>query len=105
MLVVDHRIGLHVAHVHSETVLGHVRVLLAHQPAAMSKEEASLNVHRISIRLRVLVMHSVVSGPHEDAVLVGHRVAEGEEDAQGELGLVRSVRPETMDTGGDAKEG
>lgn len=50
-------------------------------------------------------MHSVVPRPDEDAVLVGHRVAEGEKETQGKLRLVRPVRPETVHTGGDAKEG
>lgn len=93
MLVVHHRVGHHVAHVDAQAVLRHVGVLLAHQPAAVGEEETPLNVHRVGIRLRVLVVHTVVSGPDKDAILVGHGVAEGEKDAQRQFGLVRSVGP------------
>ena len=48
-------------------------------------------------------MHAVVSGPVPDASLVGDRVDEHEEDAEGEGGLVGAVGPETVRPGSDAQ--
>lgn len=40
-----------------------------HQPTNVSKEEAPHGVVRVGVRLRVLVVNPVVSGPFEDIIL------------------------------------
>ena len=45
-------------------------VLLAHEPSHVREEEASFGVVWISVRLRELVMSSVVSSPYIDVILI-----------------------------------
>lgn len=77
-------------------------MLLDEQPTHMREEESAGSVVRVRVRLRVLVVHAVVAGPVPDAALVRDRVAEHQEGAQRETSLVRTMRPQTMRTAGDA---
>ncbi len=46
-----------------------VRMLLAHEPSTVGKEEASFGIMGISICLRVLVMYTVVTCPINNVIL------------------------------------
>ncbi len=59
----------------------------------MWEEEPPVDVMRIGVGVAVLVMHSVVSGPHVDGRLHWDAVAQHEKDPQREASLVGSVRP------------
>lgn len=50
----------------------HIRVFTNKQPTDMGKEEPSGGVVRVSIRLRVFVMHPVIPRPLVDVVLRRH---------------------------------
>lgn len=78
-------------------------MLLHIEPAHVRKEKPSSSVVRIGILLRVLVVHAVVARPVVDGTLVRHRVDEHHEHADGPVGIVGAVRPETVDAAGDAE--
>lgn len=79
-------------------------MLLAAKPTNMTKEKSTLGVDGIGVRFGVLVVDTVVTSPFVDRVLVRDRVAEGEEHAEWELCLVRSVGPEAVDSSGNAEQ-
>lgn len=70
LLIIDHRIGQHVGQVDFTADAFDVRMLFAHKPSAVREEETSHRVYRIGVGLRVLVVHSVVTTPLVDRVLV-----------------------------------
>jgi len=69
----------------------------------VGEEEAAAGVVGIGVCVGELVVHTVVTGPLPDAVLEGQRLAQHQEDAQRQLGLVGLVRPQTMHSGRDAQ--
>lgn len=67
----------------------------------MSKEEPSLGIVRISIRLTELVMNAMISGPDVDRVLHRYAVGSHQEEPQRQSGLVRAMSPKSMSTSSD----
>lgn len=67
----------------------------------MSKEESSLGIVRVGVRLTELVMDPVVSDPDVDGVLSGHAVGHDQEEAEGQTGLERAMSPESMSSSCD----
>lgn len=65
----DHRISQQVGDVKLPPLLDNIPMLADKQPPDMGEEEAPAGVVGISVRLRVLVVDSVVPGPLEDVVL------------------------------------
>lgn len=65
----DDGVSLHVAQVHLDALPQHVGVLPLHEPADVREEEAPLDVVRVGVRLRELVVHAVVADPLQDRVL------------------------------------
>lgn len=57
---------------------------------------------RVGVGLAVLVVDPVVAAPLEDGVFEGERLHAGQEEPERQLGLVGSVRPESVGAGGDA---
>lgn len=85
-------------HVRNHSYLG---VLFHIEPAHVCKEKPSSSVVWIGILLRVLVVHAVVARPVVDGALVRHRVDEHHEHADGPMGVVRTVRPQPVNTSGN----
>lgn len=71
-------------------------MLPAHQPANVRKEEASVRIVWISIRVRILVVLSVVTYPHPETVLPRQRVHVKQEDAHPPVRLERSMGPQSV---------
>ena len=67
---VDDWIGEQVVQGDTAALLKDLRVLLHQQPAHMSEKEAALGVVRVGVRLAVLVVNTVVTGPFIDRVLI-----------------------------------
>ena len=88
-----HRILFQIGQVDCATFFDHRRMFGAHEPAHVGEEESPFGVVWIGIGLRVLVMDSVVTTPHEDTVLHGHRLQQHQQNPQREPGLVGSMRP------------
>lgn len=72
LLELQDGIAFQVAHVNFLSLLQNFRVLLAHQPSHVGEEKTSSRVVRISIRVRELVMNSMVPGPLQDWLLPSH---------------------------------
>lgn len=68
-------------------------------PADVRVEESSVRVVRVRVRVRVLVVQPVVAHPVVNAVLDAHRLEQGQNDAQRQLGLVRVMRPQPVRAG------
>ena len=67
----------------------------------MREEESSRGVVWVRVLLRVLVVNTVITRPVVDGALVGHRVDEHHEHANGPMCVVRTVRPQSVDTPSD----
>uniref|UniRef100_A0A182J8K7 Uncharacterized protein n=1 Tax=Anopheles atroparvus TaxID=41427 RepID=A0A182J8K7_ANOAO len=98
-------IGLQIGNVQLLALGDHLRVLTAQQPADVREEEATGCIVRIRVGLRVLVVHPVVASPVQSAVLERDRVEDGQDDAQGQLRLVRPMGPQAVSSGRDAQSG
>ncbi len=61
----------------------------------MTEEEAPRGVVRIGVSVRPLVVHPVVADPLVEVVLQRQHVQHGEKEAEGKVGLVASVGPES----------
>ena len=77
-------------------------MLPAHQPANVGEEEAPVGIVRVSVRVRVLVVLSVVTDPHPETVLAGQCVHIEQEDPNPLVRLEGPVRKEAMSPHGDA---
>lgn len=77
-------------------------MLLDVQPAHVSEKETALGVVGVRVRLGVLVVDTVVPRPVVDRPLVSHRVDEHHEYANAPVRIVRSVRPQPVDSAGDS---
>ena len=73
-----------------------------HKPAHVRKEKTSFCIVRVSHFLTALVVSPVVPTPDIDRVLPSHRVCNGQNNFERELGFVSFVRPEPMSSHGDA---
>lgn len=58
-----------VSEIQFSPLLNDVPVLAHEQPADVGEEEATAGVVRVCVRLRVLVVHAVVSAPLVDVIL------------------------------------
>lgn len=76
----------------------HRGVLLDVQPAHVGEKETALGVVGVRVRLGVLVVHAVVSRPVVDRTLVSHGVDQHHEYANAPVRVVRSVRPQPVDS-------
>ena len=76
-------------------------VLLDVKPAHVREEESSRGVVWVRVLLRVLVVNTVITRPVVDGALVGHRVDEHHEHPNGPMRVVRTVRPQSVDTPSD----
>lgn len=65
----DNRILLEIAHVDRGTLADDIRMLAYQEPAHVREEEASLRVVRICIRVRKLMMDSVIPHPFVNMIL------------------------------------
>lgn len=65
----DNRILLEIAHVDRGTLVDDVRMLAHQEPAHVREEEASLRVVRIRIRVRKLVVDSMIPHPFVNMIL------------------------------------
>jgi hypothetical protein len=72
------------------------RMFPSQEPTNMSKEESSMSVVRIGIRLSKLVVNQVISDPDFKGILSCDAVTDHEEDSKGKSCVVRLVRPVTM---------
>ena len=61
----------------------------------MTEEEAPRGVVRIGVSVRPLVVHPVVADPLVEVVLQRQHVQHGEKEAEGKVGLVAPVGPES----------
>jgi hypothetical protein len=77
-------------------------MLLSHEPTDVSKEEPSIRVVRISIRLTELVMHPVVPTPDKQRVLSCDTLTYTEEDSKRESRTVGLVSPESVSSCSDS---
>lgn len=81
----------------------YVRMFFGEKPTHMRKKEASGGVVRIRVRLRKFVMNPMISGPVVGGILEGYRIENDQDEAQRPLGLVGSVRPESVGTASNPK--
>uniref|UniRef100_A0A182TF98 Uncharacterized protein n=1 Tax=Anopheles melas TaxID=34690 RepID=A0A182TF98_9DIPT len=104
-LEAQHRVSFQVGNVQLLALGNDFRMLAAQQPADVREEKATGRIMRIRIRFRVFVVHPVVAGPVQRTVLERDRVKHGQDDAQGQLRLVRPMGPQTMRASRNAQSG
>jgi hypothetical protein len=91
-----HPVIFQIAHVDAFAFVDHIWMLANHYPAHVGEEEASVDVVRVGICVRELVVDPVVSCPHVHARLVAEGVAKDQEEAQGKSCFVSAVAPEAV---------
>lgn len=79
-------------------------MLFRKQPSDMTEEKAPLRIVWVGVSFRELVVQSVVPAPGVHVVLSGNRLADHEEDSQGNCRLVGAMRPEAMGSARDANQ-
>mgnify|MGYP007002763311 CR=1 FL=1 len=62
----------------------------------MGKKESTTGIVRIGVTFAELVVHSMVADPDVNVILQCNCLTYHEEDAQRQLGLVRSVSPQSV---------
>lgn len=67
----DQGVSHDVTHIDFASLLNHLRMLAAHQPSHMGKEEATLWIVRVRVCLAELVVHPVIPYPVVHGVLKG----------------------------------
>ena len=78
---------MQVTEVNRFTAFDHFGALFHHQPADVGKEEASLDVVRVAVGFRELVVSPVVTAPVEEVILCGACVQNGEQHTKRQVGL------------------
>jgi hypothetical protein len=69
-LIEHHRIGEQIVQGYARAFARHIRMLFHEQPADVSEKEAALGIVRIGVRLRVFVVHPVISTPLIYGILI-----------------------------------
>lgn len=99
VLELDDGVGLEVFNVGvTDTVIGAVD----DHPSKVRKDEASMGAIGILVSVGPAMMGTVAAGPPLDGPLDGSTTDQGEENLEGKGGLIGTMGPETMVTGGDA---
>mmetsp|Transcript_29561 Transcript_29561/g.62801 ORF Transcript_29561/g.62801 Transcript_29561/m.62801 type:complete len:260 (-) Transcript_29561:55-834(-) len=99
----DNRIFVQVTEIQLLPCPHNLRVLLDVKPPHVCEKEAAHGIVGISIRLRVFVVNTVITGPVVDRSLVGNGVAEHEEETDREGRGVGAVGPEAVNSDSYAK--
>ena len=97
-LPVDERIGKQIRKVHFASGLDNRRVLFDNEPTDVSVEKSAGSIVGVRLGFGEFVVNSVIAGPVVDGSLVGDGVGKHEHGSEQKVGLIRTVRPQPMNS-------
>ena len=97
-LPVDERIGKQIRKVHFSSGLDNRRVLFDNEPTNVSVKKSAGSIVGVRLGFGEFVVDSVIAGPVVDGSLVGDGVGKHEHGSEQKVGLIRTVRPQPMNS-------
>jgi len=94
----DDRISLQIVKTKVATGFDYTVMLLNIEPSHVSEKESAGGIVGVGVSLAVLVVDTVVAGPVKDRALIGDAVAHHKETSDEDVGLIRTMRPQSVDT-------